>query len=117
MTQRERELIPRLLAKFLQDHQGNANAIKCETLAKHFGVPYNTIRRCVFMLTERGHLIASATSGKARGYFIAKTLEERRMYKANLKARATENFEHLRVFSLAENITLNVPVEQFRLEM
>ena len=58
MTQRERELIPRLLAKFLQDHQGNANAIKCETLAKHFGVPYNTIRRCVFMLTERGHLIA-----------------------------------------------------------
>ena len=118
MTEQDRNIVEALWRKLEQEHRGLRHAIRGEDLAKHFAVPYNTIRQCVFYLVETKRVpIGTALSGKPRGYFIIETAEEAQHSLAIPRARATENWAYHHALARAVKEALNIQVEQLRLGM
>lgn len=116
MTDAERHIAEALHRKLTQEHRGIARAIRGEDLAKHFRVPYNTIRQCVFYLVRDCKVpIGTSLSGKARGYYLIETREESQHSLAIPRARATENWEYYNALARAVEQSLRMPVEQLRL--
>jgi hypothetical protein len=112
MTDADKNIAAALKRKLETEHRGRRRAMRGEDLAKHFHVPYNTIRQCVFFLVRQGVPIGTVLSGKPRGYYLIETLEEAQHSLAIPRARATENWAYHHALALAVQRALNLEVEQ-----
>lgn len=116
MTPADVNIAEALRSKLEHDHRGQARAIRGEELARHFAVPYNTIRQCVYyLIAEHGVPIGTALAGRARGYYLIETREESQHSLAIPRARATENWAYYNALARAVEQSIGVQVEQLKL--